>query len=229
MDNYKSIETKLWNAISVLTSGVLTSLIYEAISESSYVLEIEGKQYVFTSTGIGFWGALGIILVVFLFLWAVISKLIPLLLRLKRRFSYDKIKRINVKELIKTIDNVKESITILYPILCAENKAEFDLVFARLHNRQLAKTILLLHRKFLPSNKKMRKTIKGYFRNADHSSVITIDKKISSYEFLSIIVLLREMVKSIKETDCTDELLEKDCIEMEKALDELDKLIDRGE
>ena len=38
---------------------------------------------------------------------------------------------------------------------------------------------------------------------------------------LSIIVLLREMVESIKETDYADELFQKDCIEMENALDEL--------
>lgn len=229
MDNYKSFETKLWNGISVLTSGVLTSLIYESISKSSYVLEIEGKQYVFTSTGAGFWGAMGVILVTFFFLWAVISILIPLVLRIKKRFTYDKIKRVNAKELIKTIDKVKESIMFLYPIFCTENKAEFHPEFARLHNRDLAKTILLLHRKFLPSNKKLRKSIKGYFRNADHSSIITIDKKISNYELLSIIVLLREMVESIKETDYADELFQKDCIEMENALDELDELTAKGE
>lgn len=224
MNDYKSIETKVWNAVSVLTSGVLTSLIYEAISSSSYVLEINGKQYVFTSIGKSIWGAVGFILAIFLLLWTVIYVIIPLLLRIRKRFTYDKIRRVNAKDLVKTLDMAKELVKELYPVFCAEGDDTPDPYLIKLHNRDLTKTILLLHGKFLPHNKKMRKAIENYFRNPNHSSIITIDRKISSYEFDSVIALLRKMVSGVKLNGCGDKLLKKDCAEMEKALNDLDEL-----
>lgn len=228
MNNYKSFEAKLWNAISMLTSGVLTSLIYGLLSDVSYMLEIEGKQYKIFSVGTSLWGELGIILITFFVFWAVISVLIPMLLRIKKRFTYDKIKRVSAKELIRTLDVAKESIKNLYPIFYAEKNNDIpDTDLVALHVRELARIILLLHSNFLPHNQKLRKTIEKYFRRHEHSSVISIDRNVSSYEFKATIALLRKMVMSASEKGSSDKLLEQDCAEMKKNLDELGELSER--
>ena len=227
MNNYKLIETKLWSALSALTSGVITSLIYDALSSSSYMVEIDGEQYMFTSIGISFWEAGGLILSTFLMIWALISVIIPLLLRLRKRFTYDKIKRINAKELIRTLDETKESVVSLYPVFVRESTSMSDACFVNLYNRDLVKIILRLHSDFLPHNKKLRKIIEGYFRHQKHSSSIAIDRNISSYELDSLIALLREMVQSAKTNTYSDELMKKDCVEMEKALNDLNELVNR--
>lgn len=224
MDNYPSIEVKLRNAISALTSGVLTSLIYDSISSSSYILEIDGKQHIISSIETSSWGAIGFILATFLFLWAIISVLIPLILRIKKRFEYAKIKRISSMELVRTLDIAKETIINLYPIFYPGDDTRYDSELVKLYSRDLASIILLLHKNFLPPNQKTRKIIMHYFRYSDHSSIITINKKVSAYEFRSIITLLRRMVICVI-ADCDDKLLRKDCTEMKQALDELDDLL----
>lgn len=55
MNDEKLFENKLWGQISALTSGVLTSLLYELLSGSSYKFDIEGKQYEIVSTGMDTW------------------------------------------------------------------------------------------------------------------------------------------------------------------------------
>lgn len=222
MNGYKTVEIKLWNAVSMLTSGVLTSLIYGLLSGSSYELNIEGKHYEVTSTGMNAWCALGLIVITFFGLWALISVLIPWLLRIRKRFAYDKIKKISAKDLIKVLDETKGSIKDLYPIFDSANGQNKDLL--RLHSRELAKTILRLHSTFLPQNKRLRKTIAKYFRQYEHATIVTIDQKVSSYELAAAVALLRNMVCQLKLVAGNDALLGKDCTEMEDKLNDLDQL-----
>ena len=222
MNSYKTVETRLWNAVSMLTSGVLTSLIYGLLSGSSYELNIEGKHYEITSTGMNIWCAFGLIVITFLGLWILISILNPWLFRIRKRFSYDKIKKITAKDLIRVLDETKGSIKDLYLIFDSSNGKNKDLL--RLHSRELAKTILRLHSTFLPQNKRLRKIIEKYFRQYEHATIITIDQKVSGYELAATVALLRNMVSQLKLAAGNDALFEKDCTEMEDKLNDLDQL-----
>lgn len=222
MNGYKVVETKLWNAVSMLTSGVLTSLIYGLLSGSSYELNIEGKHYEVTSTGMNSWFAFGLIVITFFGLWTLISVLIPWLLRIRKRFAYDKIKKITAKDLIRVLNETKDSIEDLYPIFDSENGKNKDLL--RLRSREVAKTVLHLHSTFLPQNKRLRKRIEKYFRQHEHATIVTIDRKISGYELAAAVALLRNMVGQLKLVAGNDALLGKDCAEMEAKLKDLDQL-----
>lgn len=224
MNNYKPIETKLWNDLSMLTSGVLTSLIYELLSGSSYQIDIEGRRYEITSIGMSGWCSFGLVVITFLGLWTLISVLIPWLLRIKQRFTYDKIKNISVKELIRTLNDSKASVKDLYPIFCAMDRNDQSEDLIKLHCRDLAKSILLLQRKFLPQNKRLRKNIEKHFRQHEHATIISIEQKLSGYELAAVIALLRKMVNQTKIVARNDALLSKDCTEMESALNKLDEL-----
>lgn len=225
MNDYKTIEAKLWNAISMLTSGVLTSLIYGLLSASSYEIDIEGKQYTITAIGMSDWVALTIVLITFLGLWTLISVFIPWLLRIKRRLSYDKIKKITAKELIRTLDEVEVSIKELSPIFFTPKDNAQHLNQIKLHCRDLAKIILLLKRRFLPQNQALRKTIKKYFRQYEHTTIVTMQQKVSGYELNSVVEILRDMVATAqtKLDIVNDKLLSKDLKEMEIMLNELRK------
>lgn len=227
MSNYKSFENRLLNAISALTSGVLTSLIYDGISSTSYLLEMEGKQYNITSAGVSFWAAAGFVLATFLGIWAIISIIIPFALKVRRRFAYDKVRGTNAIELMKTLDVAKERVTTLYPILLSESQNMINSRLVNLYCRDLAEIITLLHNKFVPRNQKLKKSMLHFFRSPKYSSVITINKSVSGYEFASIISLLQEMVITVKEHGCRDELLLKDCDDLVKNLSELEDLANR--
>lgn len=224
MNNYKPIETKLRNDLSMLTSGVLTSLIYGLLSDSSYELDIEGSHYEITSISMSGWCSFGLVVITFLGLWALISVLIPWLLRIKQRFTFDKIKKISAKELIRTLDESKVSIKELYPIFFVKDRTEQSECYIKLHCRDLANTIILLQRKFLPQNKRLRKIVEKHFRQHEHSTIISIEQKISGYEFAAVITLLRDMVNQVKSVAGNDALLSKDCTEMETALINLNEL-----
>ena len=225
MNRYKKIETKLRNEINILTSGVLTSLIYGLLSESSYELVWEGKHYTITSNGMSLWHALGLVVVTFLGLLAFISLFIPWMLKVRKRFVYASIKKVTARDLVEMIDETKLTIEELYPIFDSQNKDMQIQHIQKLHSRDLARTILRLHKKFLPQNKHIRDTIKKHFRNYNHSSIITIDRKISVYEFSSIISILKSMVSQLKLGSGDDLLLKKDCTEMENAIHDMEKLI----
>lgn len=225
MKSYKTIETKLWSEVSMLTSGVLTSLIYGLLSGSSYSLIIEGTHYEITSTGMNSWCAIGLVMLTFFSLWAIISWLIPCLLRIRKRFVYDRIERVSVKELLMVLGETSDMTKRLYPIFNAENKDSNNSNYLKLYSRDLARITLLLHRKFLPQNKYLRKRIETYFRCCDHASIISIDQKISGYELAANIALLRCMVNQLSFIADNDALLLKDCKEMDTDLLELEQMI----
>ena len=54
MAHYKTFEGKLRGAITALTSSILTSLICDTISNTSYVLQTSENQYTLTPTGNSF-------------------------------------------------------------------------------------------------------------------------------------------------------------------------------
>ena len=220
MDDYKSIEIKVWNVISMLTSGVLTSLIYGLLSSSSYNLNIDGRYYEITSVGMNPWHAIGLAGLTFFGIWVIISVLIPRILKIGKRFSYDKIKKITAKEAIKALDDAGNAIKEFYLAFNVRNND-----YLKLYSRNLARIVLLLHRKLLPQNKQLRNRIRdSYFRNSEYDSIISIDQKISRYELASEINLLKYMVDQLDLVAGDDALLKKDCRQMNEALGDLEKL-----
>lgn len=224
MNDDKIYENKLWGQISALTSGVLTSLLYELLSGSSYELDIEGKQYEIVSTGMNTWFAFGLVLLTFLGLWAIFSWLLPWLSKIRKRFVYDKVKKTTAKELIKVLDEAKRKIKELYPFFTHQEDSPVKEDIIVLHGRELAMIISLLHRKFLPKNKRLRKRVEQYFRHSEHATITTIAKYLSAYELAAEIALLKSMVAQLKKFAGRDALLNHDCTEMEEKLNDLAKI-----
>lgn len=224
MNDEKISENKLWKQIAALTSGVLTSLLYELLSGSSYEFDMEGKQYEIVSTGMNTWFAFGLVLLTFFGLWAIFSWVLPWLSKIRKRFVYDKVKKTTAKELIKALDEAKQKIKELYPLFEHQEDNPIKKNLIVLHGRELAMIVSLLHKKFLPKNKRLRQRVEQYFRHSEHATITTIAKKISDYELAAEIALLKSMVAQLKALAGNDTLLEHDCKEMEEKLNDLEKM-----
>lgn len=224
MNDEKLFENILWGQISALTSGVLTSLLYELLSGSSYKFDIEGKQYEIVSTGMDTWLAFGLVLLTFFCLWAIFSWFLPWFSRIRKRFVYGKVKKTTAKELIRVLDETKQTTKELYPFFIHQDSDSIQEELIVLHSRELAMTISLLHRKFLPQNKRLRQRVEQYFRHSEHATFTTITKKISAYELAAEIGLLKSMVAQLKMLAGKDILLDRDCAEMAKKLNDLEKM-----
>ena len=124
MNQHKQIEGKLWNAIVALTSGVLTNLIYNEISSTSYVLEFLNGQYTLIQVNNNAWEKIGLIFLTFFLVWAFISTIIPVALRIRQKIAYQKINRINNKNLTKSFDSAKNEALILRPFFVSESTKE---------------------------------------------------------------------------------------------------------
>ena len=224
MNQHKQIEGKLWNAIVALTSGVLTNLIYNEISSTSYVLEFLNGQYTLIQVNNNAWEKIGLIFLTFFLVWAFISTIIPVALRIRQKIAYQKINRINNKNLTKSFDSAKNETLILLPFFVRESTEDVpnpDL--ALLHVKDLANVVTKLHNIFKPHNNKLQKQIRNYFRNPNHSSIINIGDNISDYEFSALITLLLNMVERVQSLKSDNKLLQKDCDEMLKSLKEMEE------
>lgn len=226
MVHYKTIEGKLRGAITALTSSILTSLIYDTISNTSYVLQTSEKQYTLTSTGNSFWENIVFILLVFSIIWIIISIIIPIGLRLKEQVSYRKINQPTRKTLVSTFNQSKEIAASLRPVFMNEIGVALDLDMAKLYTKDLAKVITALHKNFKPHNQKIQKHIVDHFRKPAHSSIFNINSGISDYEFFALIAMLKKMVENVQNcaTGTKEELFLKDCKEMLNYLKELEKI-----
>ncbi len=226
MANYKTFERKLRGAITALTSSILTSLICDVFSNTSYVLQTGEKQYMLTPTGNSFSGSVVFVILIFSIIWIIISIIIPIGSRLKERVSYRKIDQPNGKTLVGTFNQSKEIALSLRPVFINEIGNVSDLDTIKLYTKDLANVITALHKKFKPHNKKMQKHIVDHFRKPAHSSIFNIDSGISDYEFSALIVMLKKMVVNAQkcEKNTNEKLFLKDCKEMLDYLEELEKI-----
>lgn len=226
MNQHKQIEGKLWNAIAALTSGVLTNLIYNEISSTSYVLKLLNDQYTLIQVNNNAWEKIGFIFATFFLVWAFISIIIPVALRIRQKISYQKIDWINNKNLTKSFDSAKNEALILCPFFVSESTEGVpnpDL--ALLHIKDLANVVTTLHNIFKPHNNKLQNQIRNYFRNYNHSSIINIGDNISDYEFSALITLLLKMVEKVPSLETDNKLLQKDYNEMLNNLKEMEEIL----
>lgn len=222
MKNYKLLENKIRSLLAALTSGILTNLIYNIIYGTSYIIQsTETQTTIIPQTG-GVIQAIGIILLTFITIWAFITILIPLALKTVNRFHFKKIVKYGTQELVSEFEKDKKEVLNLATLFFSgdTDKITSDLINLRI--KELAVIITDLHKIFCPSNARLKARIKYSFRNTNHSSIINITDKVSSYEFLSLIAIMREMVCK---TGCStsDSLLKKDLKEMNNMLSDLEK------
>lgn len=224
MEKYKKFENKIWNAITGLTSGVLTSLIYDIISNTAYTVRKINNVEIIESTNGGV-NAIISILALFFSIWIVISVIVPRVIKFLDRFRFKKIKKYRRNDLAYEFELKKNQILKIKEDAFDRNRENnFENILA-LSVKNLAIVITDLHRIFYPANKKLKKRIRQSFRSPEHSSIITLSDEISGYEFSSLLSVIEEMVDVVIDCGINDELLKHDSEDMKKMLGDLRKIV----
>lgn len=221
MGNYKSMEKSLQNSIAVITSSILTHLICNSLTDTLYVVQTVDEQVTLIPFNENHHLKIGFILLTFTIVWIMISIAIPAIFKIINRFRFRKIIRHSPKYLVTQFDLKRKEVLNLekYFFFDKPNIANTNMVL--LNVKELAIIITDIHRSFCPHNKQLKRHMRYNFRNHNHSTIINISNKISDYEFFSLINLLERMVSIALIYTTHNSLLEKDCQEMQKMLNEL--------
>lgn len=220
-------ESKLWKAITAVASGIMTSLLYDLVSQTSYILRPEGNQYVIIADDSNMKNttfAVISILLLFFSLWGVFTIIIQSASKLSKQLSFKKMEHISGNALVNAIDRAKEQTIYLKSSFNNESFSISDSTLAKLQLRNLAAIITSLHVKFVPHNLYRKNHMKYNFRQPDHSTIINISNSVSKYEFLSLIELLYDLVSNASLHTNGDKLMIKDCKEILTMLKELEEV-----
>lgn len=222
-------ESKLWKAVTAVASSIMTNLLCNFLSHGSYIIQPNGTQYLIVSDdsnikndALSFAG----ILLLFFVLWGILSVTIPISAKILKKIRFKKMKFHSRNDLVNTISMTKEQAINLKSIFYDEQYLASNMDLAKLQITTLAVIVSTLHAKFIPHNQQRRLHMKDNFRNPDHSSIININSAISKYEFSALIELLQKMVHNVALHTNEDNLIQQDCSQMSKMLNDLKELVD---
>ena len=228
MKNQKN-ESELWKSITAVASGIMTSLLYDLVSQTSYILRQEGIQYVIVADDSNMKNTTFTIISIFLLffsLWGIFTIIIQIVSRLSKQLRFKNMEHINGNILVNTIDRAKEQTISLKNRFNNESFNISDATLAKLQLRDLAAITTSLHVKFVPHNLYRKAHMKYNFRQPEHSTIISISNSVSKYEFLSLIELLYGLVNSASLHANGDKLMIKDCKEISSMLNDLKEVAD---
>ena len=221
---HQLFESKLWKAITAVASGIMTSLLYDLFSQTSYVLQQEGTQYILRQSNNDVRSVLLTALSVFLMffiIWIIFIFIIQIGVKISKQLKFHKIERIHRDKLVNIYINAKNQTIQLKKKFDNEPNANS----AKLQLRELASIIIPLHTCFCPHNLRMKVHIKDYFRNPKHDTFLNVINMVSKYEFLSLIELLNEILKNFNFYSNDDELMKNDCKNIAKLIDDLKNVV----
>lgn len=228
MKQLNQFETKLWNAITAVASGIMTSLICDLISNTSYVIKYDNNQYVLTQSDNGMnntVSAIFITVIIFFVFWGSFTVIIHIGAKTIRQLKFNEIKRFSGKDFVDEINNTKEQIIKLKNIYFDEQNMILNDKYAKLLIRELAVLIVSLQAKVNQATKHHNSHSKDYFRRSDYPSIININARVSRYEYIALTEILSEMVNNaILHTD-GDELMDNDCKQMMDILNEIKEVV----
>lgn len=217
-------EHKVWNGIAALTSGVLTSLVYDALSNISYAVTVDADGgYTVSQLPGNVYTGIALMLVIFAALWFLISVLAPLAAAYVRSLTFPAIKAPTGRGLVKVLDTAKADAEALYQ--CFYISQDPDLILLRA--RDLCQVVAALHKNFIPKNASMQRYVQKFFRVPEHATIINMEHSVSSYEFSALVHLLARIAGSASEAARGNALLKRDCTEMKEMLKDLERLVKR--
>lgn len=223
----KLSESKLWKAITAVASSIMTSLLYDLLSRTSYVMQKDGARYILTpddSTAKNTILSIVIIVLLFFFLWGIFTATIQIGVKISRQLRFKEIEHISGKDLVKALNTAKANTLLLKKGFYDEQSNILNINFVVLHLTELAIIVSSLHAMFVPHNRQRKANIKDYFRQPNRSTIIGITNGVSKYEFMALIELLYKMTNDISSCSLQDELMTKDCSEMLAMLNELKEI-----
>lgn len=199
------------NSLFAVASSILTELLYDELSNIHYEVQNTGQGVMLIQVDEhGLFWKLMFIIGIFLSIWALISVVIPILIRFLGRFRYRNVKTYTTEFVVANYRNVKANIIKLSKI----NSNQFNLLYIN----EIATTINQLYAIFCPDQKRNKRVVTSSFR--DGVTVDNMESRISPYEY-QIMINQAESLLEIFPTIQGHPMADNDYEMLKKRLDRL--------
>ena len=210
-------------ALTAVVAGILTDLLYDVLAEESFQgTVINGTIQAIKISKFTIIERVVIILILFLFLWFLLSFLVPLLVYCIGSLRTHNIPKLSTEKVLDTYKECKHDIIILQETVKNMPKQQDDRYVIIFNN--ICLLILKLHNVFCSKKKTNDRIVKNSFRTG--ATVDDMGVKLSSYEFLSIVNIAAQILALSQELapGDTNKLLTGDYANISGHLDDLKNL-----
>ena len=224
MKNANRFETKIWTAITAICSSILTSLLTDLISSNSYTILEKDKQLVIQDIPMSLYDLIVNylkLIVVFFIIWLSLNTIVYITSKIYRKVHVKKLGQINEKEMSTVLETAKQRTMTLYERLEKRAFSDVKNCYIKMNLKELSSIILLLYSYFSRPDMKGKENLRKICRKSTFSSLPSISNGISYYELEGTFKLLKLIIVEAISVETDDELLKKDCIQMDNLLNEM--------
>ena len=175
----KNINDKYASALFAIPSSILTSLIYDAIADSSYKMIIteDNTAIIEQVNKISFLLQFAMIVISFAIIWGVLAIIIPSIAIIVKKMTYYKIHTFTINETVEGYKKIKnEMSSLIFTIKNYSNKIIYADEFFNHANE--------LHKLFCSKNKSQQNVVCESFRKSNVQSIDDTSELISPYRFV---------------------------------------------
>lgn len=218
MNSHFTLDTDTRNTLIAIPSSIITNLIYDLLSTTSYVVKPNNTYYTIQSISnipITLLTILSVFLL-FILIWITLITFFKLVEKIYKQLSYNKIQYYAGEYLVHEYTQLKNRTIELHNKIddsATNNKTE-------LYLRDLIEIVSSLKSLFSPFLYAPDYYTKGCFRSIP-SDIMNINIAISPYEYSALISLLDDMVRNISPLGNSNPLIALDCKNLRKTLYDL--------
>lgn len=178
----KSINDEYASVLFAIPSSILTSLIYDAIADSSYKIIIteDNTAIIEQVNKFSFLLQFAIIVISFAIIWVVLAIIVPSIANIVEKMTYYKIHTFTINETVERYKKIKnEMSSLIFTIKNYSNKIIYADEFFNHANE--------LHKLFCSKNKSQQKVVCESFRKSNVQSIDDTSELISPYCYSALI------------------------------------------
>lgn len=208
---------RTWGALSAIVSSILTSILYEELANCSYeVVRLGDSLRLNQISEHNFFQKCLLIILIFLFIWAIISVTIPLLYYVMRRFRYRNRRKFRKSDVLKTYQSSKEDIRYLLEKVWVLGRNDCDSA-GILYSEEISLIIIKLYSTFCPGKRYLDNIVKSTFRTGE--TVYEIGRYISPFEYDEVICAAEKLLNLF--SDSQTSMLSSDYLRLKEQIDAL--------
>ena len=186
---------RTWIAVSGLISSILTSILYDVISDSNFeAYKMKDHVSIVEVDVFSLSQKIVLIILVYIILSAIVFVLIPLICFFLERLQLKKTRKFTCEYVVLQYNQTKRTIQELSAFeRCGMMSIWTDRLLGCIH---------VLYKIFCTENKSLQSVVKNSFRNEELRIDAEINNRISPYEYIELIKVLENMLRRMTLMKC---------------------------
>ncbi len=218
------VKERLWNAVAAIASSILTGIICDEFSLTSYETKVvNGATHLIPVEEHSFAAKILVVTLIFLLLWGLISWVIPFVLRLIKQIRYRNKKNFRRQEVYQVYQTGKSNVLQLWheiaTIPCVSVADDKPSSCILLYHEKVSTTILALYTTFCPQKMRLNQVVESCFRTGE--TIFDVGRYISPFEYDELIAELGKLLDCFASFDIP--MLNQDNGQLREKLAELEK------